>query len=602
VLEGDRSRLYLSPQDGMEDTAVSAQPSWLPKGAVPERLTGGTCYSYGLTEWWKVFTSRQLVALNTFSDLVEEAREKVVNDAIVAGMPDDKRGLEDAGTGAASYGDAVATYLAFIVDRTTDFNNSLTRWNSSNEKIMNLYGRQAIPMVWDYGEANIIENVVGSFITNANYQSKCIQHLAPNSVGTVSQEDAQYQSVSKDKIISTDPPYYDNIGYADLSDFFYVWLRRTLKLLEIKALNTIATPKETELIASSYRQGSKEMAESFFLQGMTATFTNLADRSDKSTPLSIYYAFKQSEIRDLEAVSTGWETFLQAVINAGLSITGTWPLRSEQSSRMIGMGTNALASSIVLSCRPISSVAANIPRRAFQRELREEMPLALKTMIGGSTGRSPIAPVDLAQAAIGPGMAIFSKYGAVLNQNGSRMSVHDALVLINREITDYLNPESGDFDADTLFCNAWFEQYGWKKGPYGDANTLAQAKNTSVDGTVEAGVVEAKAGKVGLIRWDKYPKEWDPTRDRRAPVWEACHHMIRLLDSKGEAEAGALLAAMPERGEKIRQLAYHLYTLCDRNKWAEDARPYNNLVTAWSNIVAASTGSAPIESQEELEF
>ena len=602
VAEGDRGRVYLPPIRAMEELARTAEPTWLPRGSVPERLTGGTCYAYGLTEWWKLFTPRQLVALNTFSDLVQEARSRIFADAKAAGITDDGRGLEQGGSGATAYADALSVYLAFAVDRSADFNNSLVRWNPSNQKIMNLFGRQAIPMVWDFAEGNILANVVGSFRTHTDYQSSCLLSLPAISSGVALHADAAKQTISHGKVISTDPPYYDNIGYADLSDFFYVWLRRTLKMLDLSAFRTIATPKEEELIASPYRQGSKDLAEQFFINGMTSVFSELAKHAENTVPITIYYAFKQSELKNLDSVSTGWETFLEAIMRSGLSITGTWPLRSEQSSRMIGMGTNALASSILLVCRPIGKQAATISRRDFQRLLREEMPQALRTMIGGSTGRSPIAPVDLAQASIGPGMAIFSRYESVLNQDGSRMSVHDALVLINREISDYLTPDAGDYDEDTRFCTQWFEQYGWKSGPFGEATVLARAKGTSVEGVVAAGVLEAKAGKVSLIKWSKYPKDWDPARDTRTPAWEALHHLIRLLDSKGEAAAGELLAAMPEKGEKVRQLAYHLYTICDRNKWAEDARPYNDLVTAWQGIISASTSSVAAVKQTEMEL
>lgn len=263
-------------------------------------------------------------------------------------------------------------------------------------------------------------------------------------------------------------------------------------------------------------------------------------------------------------------------------------MRTELGNRLIGSGNNALASSIVLACRKREANAETISRRDFQRQLREEMPEALETMIGGTTGRSPIAPVDLAQAAIGPGMAIFSKYAAVLNQDGTKMRVHDALILINREISAFLTPDAGSFDSDTLFCNNWFEEFGWSAGPFGSANTLAQAKGTSVGGVEAAGVVESGSGKVRLLRWAEYPDGWDPKADARTPVWEAAHHLIRALNREGEAEAGALLARMPERGEAIRQLAYHLYTICERKKWADDARAYNELITAWHAIVAAS--------------
>jgi putative DNA methylase len=416
------------------------------------------------------------------------------------------------------------------------------------------------------------------------------------------QAEAQSQELALGKLVSADPPYYDNIGYADLSDFFYVWLRRSLRSIYPELFATIAVPKAEELVATPYRHGSKEKAEQFFMEGMTKAIHNLAEQAHAAFPVTIYYAFKSSETKERGTASTGWETFLDAVVRAGFSITGTWPMRTELSNRMRGMASNALASSIVLVCRKRDTKAETISRRQFQRELREQMPEALETMIGGATGRSPIAPVDLAQAAIGPGMAIFSKYTAVLNQDGSPMSVHDALILINREITDYLTPDTGGFDADTLFCSAWFDQYGWSAGPFGDADTLARAKGTSVDGVRDAGGVASGGGKVRLLKWEELPEGWDPKADNRTPVWEATHQLIRALNRDGESQAGALLARMPERGEVIRQLAYHLYTLCERNKWAEDARAYNELIAAWHPIMAASLEAGRLNEQLSMDY
>lgn len=413
--------------------------------------------------------------------------------------------------------------------------------------------------------------------------------------------DAASQSISLDKVISTDPPYYDNIAYADLSDFFYVWLRRSLKDINSSLFGTMAVPKEEELVATPYRHKGKDAAEKFFMSGMTRAIKNLADNAHPAFPVSIYYAFKQSETKEKNTISAGWVAFLEAVTQAGFAIDGTWPMRTERPTG-VKIAMNALASSIILICRKRETNAESISRRDFQRQLREEMPEALETMIGGETGQTPIAPVDLAQASIGPGMAIYSKYEAVLNQDGSRMSVHDALVLINRTITEHLSPDSGSFDADTQFCSSWFEQYGWGAGQFGDADTLARAKGTSVDGVKEAGVAESGGGKVRLLKWTEYQADWDPTKDNRTPIWEACHQMIRRLNNQGESAAGELLAKMPEKGEPIRQLAYHLYTLCERRKWAEDARAYNELITCWHSIVAASHEVGHSGEQQGMEF
>lgn len=602
VAEGTRGRVYLSPTEEIVRVARTAQPEWKPEHTLPVNPRDFKTPNYGLNTFGDLFTPRQLVALTTFSDLVQEAREKAIADAKAAGLADDGLGLAQGGKGATAYGEAVAVYLGFISDKVADYWSTICSWHSSGEKMRNTFGRQAIPMVWDYAEANPFCSSSGNWIAMVDWTSKALAHTPGKNIGVAIQADAALQSTSLDKVVSTDPPYYDNIGYADLSDFFYVWMRRSLRGTYPELFSTMAVPKAEELVATPYRHGSKEKAETFFMTGMTKAIHSLSEQSHPAFPVTIYYAFKQSETKEGSTASTGWVTFLEAVIQAGFSIDGTWPMRTEMGARMIGSGTNALASSIVLVCRKRLPAADTISRRDFQRQLREEMPEALEAMIGGETGQTPIQPVDLAQSAIGPGMAIYSQYAAVLNQDGSRMSVHDALILINRAISDYLNPDSGSFDADTLFCDDWFAQYGWGTGAFGDADTLARAKGTSVDGVHAAGVIESGSGKVRLLKWSEYPSNWDPRNDTRTPVWEACHQMIRALNQQGEAAAGALLARMPEQGEPIRQLAYHLYTLCDRKKWTEEARAYNELIGSWHAIVAASHDTGHRDEQIGLEL
>jgi putative DNA methylase len=605
VAEGKRKRVYLAPLAEHEAVARQAQPEWKPEASLPNDPRNFWTLAYGLTTFGDLFTPRQLAALTTFSNLVPQAIARARADAQAAGMADDEDGLDTDGGGAKAYAEALGVYLAFAVDRVVDRHTCIATWDSSPSKLQlrNTFARQAIPMTWDFGEGNVFCSSSGTWTPSIEWVSMALQAVPASAASFASQGDAQTQTISAQKVISTDPPYYDNIGYADLSDFFYVWLRRSLRPIFPNLYATLAVPKAEELIATPYRHGSKEKAEVFFLDGMTAAMHNLAAQAHPAFPVTIYYAFKQSDTKDDGGGthSTGWETFLEAVLRAGFSLTGTWPMRTELGNRMIGSGTNALASSIVLVCRPRSAEAETISRREFQRQLREHLPEALDTMIGGATGQSPIAPVDLAQAAIGPGMAIYSQYAAVLNQDGTPMRVHDALVLINREITDHLTPDAGNFDADTLFANSWFEQYGWATGPFGEANVLAQGKGTTVDGVAKAGVLESGAGKVRLLRWAEYTAEWNPTTDTRAPVWEATHHLIRALNTQGESAAGALLAAMPDKAEPVRQLAYHLYTLCERKKWADDARAYNELITAWHAVLAASHEAGPAGKQLGLD-
>jgi len=600
VAEGQRGRVYLSPDDAMQALAESAKPSWKPDTPLPDDPRNFWTLSYGLSKFGDLFTPRQLVALNTFSDLVGEAREKVRADALQAGMADDSRGLDAGGDGATAYAEAVAVFLAFAVDRAADFNNSVTGWKSGNEKLMNLFSRQAIPMVWDYAEANLMGDVVGGFPALIEYQAKCIPKVPAHGVGLSVQADAANNQVSEGKVVSTDPPYYDNIGYADLSDFFYVWLRRTLRGTFPTLFATVAVPKAEELVATPYRHGGKEGAEKFFMDGMTAAMHNIADKAHGAFPVTIYYAFKQSDTGSDGTASTGWETFIAAVLKAGFAIHGTWPMRSEQAYRMIGMGTNALASSIILVCRRRPDDAPQIPRREFQRELKEVLAEALEAMLGGADGASPIAPVDLAQAAIGPGMGVFSQYSNVLESNGEPMSVKTALMLINRQVDEVLGGET--FDADTNFCLGWFDEVGFGTGAFGNADVLARAKATSVDAVKHAGVLASDGGKVRLLKPDEYPEGWDPQTDNRTPVWEALHQLIRAYNQGGESAAGSLLARMPEKSGDIRRLAYWLYNACaERKRLPEEARAYNELITAWHAIEAASHDAGHINIQGSLD-
>ncbi|SDR63349.1 putative DNA methylase [Rhizobiales bacterium GAS113] len=590
VAQGSRGRIYIAPTAEMENIAATAQPIWKPSGDVPARLTGGTCVPYGLKQWGDLFTQRQLVALTTLSDLVAKARDKIRQDAIAAGMFDDELGLEAGGASITAYSEAVSVYLALAVDKSADYSSSLVVWSPTRDQAKTTFARQALPMVWDFAEVNIFAEAAGDIGVSLDGICRSIRAPCDQFAGHALQADAQNQTISIGKRISTDPPYYNNIGYADLSDFFYVWLRRALRSFLPDLFLTISVPKAEELVAISFRHGGQEKAEAFFLDGMTKAMVSLASQAHPEGPITIYYAFKQSETEsDLGTSSTGWETFLEAVLHSGLQLTGTWPMRTERESRSIGIGTNSLASSIILVCRHRPTDAAAVSRREFLRELNAVLPEALDEMTKGSgDDRSPVAPVDLSQAIIGPGMAVFSKYSAVLEADGSPMSVHSALLLINRFLAE------DDFDPDTQFCLHWFEQHGWGEGRFGDADTLSRAKGTSVDGVRDAGVIESGGGIVRLRKWSEYPTDWDPQTDTRLPVWEALHQFIRTLKIGGETGAGRLLAAVKGKSEATRQLAYRLHTLCERQGWAEDARAYNELITSWSGIEAASN-AVPME-------
>ena len=416
-------------------------------------------------------------------------------------------------------------------------------------------------------------------------------------MGSANQADAQTQTHSHRKVVSTDPPYYDNIGYADLSDFFYVWLRRSLKPVFPDLFATLAVPKAEELVATPYRHGGKA-AETFFLGGMTQALVRLAEQSHPGLPVTIYYAFKQSETKGDEGTSsTGWETFLDAVIRSGFAITGTWPMRTERGARSTGIGTNALASSIVLVCRPGPADATMATRREFVAALKAELPVALAHLQRGN-----IAPVDLAQAAIGPGMAVYTRYAKVLDAKGNALSVREALVLINQTLDETLVQQEGDFDADSRWALAWFEQSGFDEGAYGIAEILSKAKNTSVEGMVDAGILASKAGKVRLLRPEELPPDWDPTTDPRLTAWEMVHHLVRALVSGGEIAAAELAAQLGAKAEAARELCYRLYTLCERKKRTAAALSYNRLVQSWPEITRLAREEQKPEAEQTSLF
>lgn len=596
VVEGKQGRTYLSPQKSDVEVFEMATPNWVPDLDINYHPRDIKTQIYGLTKYSDLFTRRQLVALTTYADLVQEAIVKINEDALAAGMTDDGLLLDQGGNGAAAYAQAVGVYLGLALSRLTDICNSLCRWETSKTQVRNLFGRQAIPMMWDFAENNVFAEAAGDYGTSLGNLVRALLEVPANASGFVMQADAQTQTISQNKLISTDPPYYDNIGYADLSDFFYVWLRKTLKPIFPGLYATLAVPKTEELVATPYRHGSKEKAESFFLDGMTAAMKNLTEQAHPAFPVTIYYAFKQAETKgEAGTSSTGWETFLASVLKAGFALSGTWPMRTELSNRMIGSGANALASSIVLVCRRRAKDALTISRREFIRELNATLPEALADMTRGGVN-SPVAPVDLSQAIIGPGMEVFSKYSAVMEADGNPMSVRTALQLINRFIGE------DDFDHDTQFCLAWFEQHGWAEGKYGDADVLARAKGTSVGGLTEAGVVESSGGDLRLLKWAEMPRDWSPENDSRVPVWEALHQLIRALNQDGETTAGALLARMPDKTASLNALMYRLYTLCERQGWAEEARAYNELQGAWAGIEQASQETGHVGSQAQMDI
>jgi putative DNA methylase len=598
VVQGERGRVYLSPTDAMEAIAKKAKATWAPDCEMPAKHRNFQPPVYGMNTLGQIFTQRQLLALDTFSDLVHDAMAIVKTDAVDAGLDDDRKPLGQGGDGATAYAEAIGVYLAMAEDKAAEYGCTIVPWYTKEDRPKGLFARQAIPMVWDYAEVNPFADIGGTLIASIDIVAGALSGCAPRGpVAVVNQLDAVRANLTDGAVISTDPPYYDNISYADLSDFFYVWLRRSLREIFPDLFSTVAVPKAEELIASPARHGSKEQAEEFFLAGMTEAMRRLVEYGHPTFPITIYYAFKQTENDQEEGVaSTGWDTFLDAVIRAGFGITGTWPIRTERGSRSTGIGSNALASSIVLVCRPRPVTATTATRREFVTALKTELPTALSHL-----QRSNIAPVDLAQAAIGPGMAVYTRYSKVLDAEGKPLSVRQALALINQSLDETLAEQEGDFDADSRWALAWFEQSGFSEGEYGLAETLSKAKNTSVSGMVEARIVASKGGKVRLLKPKEMPAAWDPTTDQRLTAWEMVHQLIRSLEASGEGAAAALVAKLGSKAEIARELAYRLYSLCERKKRAAEALSYNALVQSWPEISRLSReDSRPQPAQAQL--
>jgi putative DNA methylase len=580
VAEGERGRIYLPPVEPMENIAFQAEPEWKPD----LEISGSAQYlgvrPYGMDQFSKLFTARQLVTLTTFTNLVHEVREKVKYDAYHSEMSDDDRGLEADGIGAVSYADAIAVYLGLSISKAADSNNALCPWEPAAQCSRQLFGRQAYTMIWDFAEANPLAHSSGGLSTNIDVSIRSFSVFVPYGVrGIANLVDAVQQNYSIAKIISTDPPYYDNVPYADLSDFFYVWLRRSLRPILSNLFTTLTVPKEQELVAFAYRHQDKKAAGAFFMDGMTLAIHRLAEQAHPGFPVTIYYAFKQAESDEVDGTaSTGWEIFLDAVINSGFTISGTWPMRTEMTAALKDL-TNSLASSIVLVCRKRITDAPITTRREFVTALKSELPHALAHLQA-----SNIAPVDLAQAAIGPGMAVYTRYSKVLDAQGQPLPVRQALALINQMLDEVLTEQEGDFDADTRWALAWFEQSGFAEGEYGVAETLSKAKDTSVAGMVEAGILSSGRGKVRLIKPSELPADWDPITDKRLTAWEMVHHLVRALESSGESAAAELMARIGSEAEVARELCYRLYTLCERKKRNAEALSYNALVQSWPEI------------------
>ena len=585
VAEGNRSRAYVAPTDAHEKLALSARPEWKPQTSLPNDPRNFWTVDYGLTTFGDLFTDRQLVALNTFSGLVREARAQIEADALAAGLSSDPSPLRDGGAGAKAYAEAASVYLVFAISKLTNLGSTVTSWMSDRGALRETFARQAIPMVWDYAEVNFFSNSGGNWSTPVDKISKAIADFPASGVGNIRQMNAGEVSYGDGTVISSDPPYYDNIGYADLSDFFFCWLKPSLKEIYPSIFGILATPKAEELVATPYRHGGADAAEQFFLSGMTAAIGKMAQGASEDFPATIYYAFKQSEVEQEGISSTGWSTFLQAVISAGFSVLGTWPIRTESPGRLIAKGTNALANSVVLVCRKKEVTAELVTRAEFIRALKRELPPAIAELQAAN-----IAPADMPQSAIGPGMGVFSRYKSVLESGDNPMSVKTALQLINKELDEYLGGIQGEFDPDTRFAITWFEQNGLKTGDYGTANSIATARGISVDSVKHAGIVESAAGKVRILSRDELDDDWDPEDDRHLTVWECLQHLVRQHEKDGIShDTAVLLKKINTQAEAVKDLAYCLYDIsANKRKDAKEATAYNALIADWAELTKAA--------------
>ena len=601
VAAGSNGRVYCPFSDNDEDAADAEIPDRIPTNDVALDPRNIWITIYGMDEWWKLFTPRQLTALTTFSDLLGKVAVRVRQHASAAGLAQDGVRLCDGGRGTDAYADAVVTYLAFAIDKCTNLWSTIVTWMNDRGAFREVFARQAIPMTWDFAEANPFSGRGGGWDLCLSKVQKVIAEL-PVGVdrqdprGAAVQRDARARVLqSSGAAIATDPPYYDNISYADLSDYFYVWLRRSLAHVWPVECSTLLTPKAEELIANQHRAGSRAKAEEHFESGMAEFMAAVVERQADDVPASVFYAYKATEANEGEVRSTGWDTFLQAILDAGLAINATWPMRTESPGRILARGTNALASSVVLVCRPRPASAALATRGEFMAALRRELPEAVRVLQSGN-----IAPVDMAQSTIGPGISVFSRYARVVEADGSLMPVSAALAIINDVLGEVLDGGEAELDADTRFALTWFSQHGYNPGSSGDADSVARAKNTSLAGIEESGIGEARAGKFRLYERDELDPTWSPLQDERLTVWEATQHLAAALE-RSESDAAELLHALGGYGDRARQLAYLLYQKANDRGWASEAGAYNGLITAWPNLrTGAATVAAAAPAQQTL--
>lgn len=593
VGDSNNGRMYYSPVASQIDAAAVDEPADKPLELLPEHALGFRVQAYGFKAWSDLFTNRQLTMLTNLADTVSEIRELVLADALASGMPEGKR-LDEGGDGAKAYADAMSVYLSLAVSRQANCSSSICTWDNTIEKIRNVFARQAISMTWDFAEANPFSSKSGNFLSQINWVAEAVEAVPAWPSSEAHQADAATRSYNN-VVVSTDPPYYDNIGYADLSDYFYVWLRRMLKSILPSVCSTLLTPKAQELVADPYRHGGKDGAARFFVEGFNHVFEHIRETARTDIPMTVYYAYKQKD--DKTGTSTGWYALLDGLIHGGWEITATWPVRSELSNRMRGNNSNALASSIVLACRPRPRDAPSIPMRVFNSVLRKELTKELKTLMA-----SGIDPVDLNQAAIGPGISVYSRYSRIREADGTDMPIQKALEVINHVIDEVMGDADSDYDPDTRFAVKWYQSYGWNQESSGMADQLSRSCGTTPDALVRSGVFEAAGGKAHLFKPEEMTGEWNPIKDDHISLWEGMIRMTGILDSNGVDTVAPMMAQLGERLplDDVRALGFRMFHEAEKRKDTEGAIKFNSLISMWDDL-SAKTKKEATNMQENIQ-
>jgi putative DNA methylase len=587
VGQGNRKRLYIPVSEEQVKTAFSAHYNDPPSGELGYYPGYINPVGYGITHFDTMFTKRQLAALTTFRDLIPEIQKAVVKDALIELKNDEK---------ADEYGKAIALYLALSVDRLANRLSNICIWNATGEKIEQTFGMQGIQMTWNFAEANVFSGSTGSWSSSLEWIPKCLEQLPCGEIGNVYQSDAQNDLGLRNVMVSTDPPYYDSIIYADFSDFFYVWMRGALKSVFPEVFNTVLTPKNEELIANPNRfDGDKKAAQIYFENGMVLALKQTYKYSREDIPVSIYYAYKQKETDANDNTSSkGWEAMLSAIIRSGFSITATWPIRTERPTGHKAF-ENALASSIVLACRKRPVDAPICTRREFINALKRELKPALQRL-----QESNIAPVDLAQSAIGPGMGVYSSFSKVLEADGTPMSVRSALQVINQELDLYFTEKDSELDRDSRFCVDLFSQYAFNEMKFGEADVLARAKNTSVERLAGRGVLYAQKGVVRLLTREEMPEN---VNSSEKIIWQLTQQLTRAMETGGITATAKIVADLfGSNAEHAKALAYRLFTIADRKGWTKEAFAYNSLIIAWRDVQSKAAELTSSNRKEQMDL